>query len=136
MKKNTIKFETHGDDQGTLVSIEGCRNIPFQIKRVYYAYDTKDGVIRGRHAHRLLQQILICIHGNCKVMLDDGKERKIVTLDQPNMGIYITSGIWREVFDFSPDAVLMVLASELYNESDYIRDYDEFLEYIKTHKDR
>ncbi len=124
-------FEPHGDDRGQLVALEELKDIPFDVKRVYYMYDTTPGVTRGKHAHKCLQQIMICVHGSCKVLLDDGKEKEIFLLDKPNEGIYISNDIWREMFDFSTDAVLMVLASELYDESDYIRDYNQFIEYIE-----
>ena len=104
--------------------------IPFKIKRVYYMYDTAKGVTRGRHAHKSLEQILICIYGSCKILLDNGYEKKIVPLEKPYEGLYVENNMWREMFDFSKDAVLMVLASELYDENDYIRDYDEFLKFI------
>ena len=123
-------FQRHGDDRGMLVAIEEMKDIPFEIKRVYYMYDTIEGVRRGFHAHKSLQQILIPIHGTCKIHLDDGTETVEVVLDKPFEGLYISDGIWREMYDFSPDAVLMVLASEFYDETDYIRDYDKFLEYI------
>lgn len=125
-------FQPHGDDRGQLVALEEFKDIPFRIKRVYYMYDTATGVARGFHAHKSLQQILICIHGSCKVCLDNGKEKKIVPLEKPYEGLYIANNMWREMFDFSSDAVLMVLASELYDESDYIRDYDKFLEFVKN----
>lgn len=127
-------FEPHGDERGQLVAIEECRDIPFDVKRVYYMYDTVPDAIRGKHAHKCLQQILICVHGSCRVLLDDGTEKEIVILDKPNEGIYISNDIWREMFNFSPDAVLMVLASELYDENDYIREYDQFLQYVKENK--
>ena len=127
----TYEFQPHGDDRGQLVALEEWKEIPFQVKRVYYMYDTVEGVTRGKHAHKSLQQILICVHGSCKVLLDDGKEKEVVVLDQPNLGLYVSNVMWREMFDFSPDAVLMVLASEPYDESDYIRNYDAFLDYIK-----
>ena len=130
----TIDFEEHGDDRGTLVAIEQFKNLPFEIKRCYYMYDTKPGVRRGFHAHKVLKQVLLCVHGSCKILLDNGKEKEIVTLDKPNHGLIIESDIWREMFDFSEDAVLMVLASELYDESDYIRNYDEFIEYVSKHE--
>lgn len=124
-------FEIHGDDRGQLVALEEMKNIPFVIKRVYYMWDTAKGVRRGGHAHKALKQILVCVHGKCKILLDDGIEKKSVLLDKPNEGIYIENSLWREMYDFSPDAVLMVLASELYDESDYIRNYDAFLTYVK-----
>ena len=88
-----IKFQTHGDEKGTLVAVEECKDIPFQIKRVYYMYNTGSDVSRGCHAHKSLQQVLICVHGSCKVRLDDGKERKVVSLDQPDKGLYISNHI-------------------------------------------
>ena len=123
-------FQQHGDDRGMLVALEEFKDIPFEIKRVYYMYDTKEGVHRGFHAHKNLQQILICIHGSCKVLLDYGSEKKIVSLEKPYEGLYVSNNMWREMYDFSPDAVLMVLASEIYKEEDYIREYDSFLKFI------
>lgn len=123
-------FQPHGDDRGQLVSLEEDKDIPFAIKRVYYMYDTGEGVIRGRHAHKALEQILVCIHGSCKILLDDGKEKKIVPLEKPYEGLYVSSNMWREMYDFSQDAVLMVLASDFYDEKDYIRDYEEFLMHV------
>ena len=113
-------FQPRGDDRGQLVALEEFKDIPFRIKRVYYMYDTAPGVIRGKHAHKSLQQILICIHGSCKVLLDNGKERKIVPLEKPYEGLYVTNNMWREMYDFSDDAVLMVLASEWYSHQSYM----------------
>lgn len=123
-------FETNGDERGQLVALEANINIPFDIKRVYYMYETSPGAVRGKHAHRNLEQILICVHGSCMLKLDDGHEKIEIYLHNPNKGIYISNSLWREMYDFSADAVLMVLASEAYDEADYIRDYDEFLRYI------
>lgn len=128
------QFQQHGDERGQLVSLEEYKDIPFEIKRVYYMYDTKEGVIRGFHAHKKLEQILICIHGSCKVLIDNGVEKKIVFLEKPYEGVYISNDMWREMYDFSPDAVLMVLASEYYHEDDYIRDYEEFLKMVGKSK--
>lgn len=124
-------FQQHGDDRGMLVALEEFKDIPFEIKRVYYMYDTADGVRRGFHAHKSLEQILICIHGSCKVLLDNGEEKKVVSLEKPYEGLYIANNMWREMYDFSPDAVLMVLASDYYNEEDYIRNYEDFLSFIQ-----
>ena len=125
-------FQPHGDDRGQLVALEEFKDIPFRIRRVYYMYDTASGVTRGKHAHKSLQQILICIHGSCKILLDNGKEKKIVPLEKPYEGLYVSNNMWREMYDFSDDAVLMVLASDLYDECDYIRNYDEFLDFVKS----
>ena len=125
-------FQPHGDERGQLVALEEYTDIPFVIKRVYYMYNTVKGVTRGKHAHKSLEQILICIHGSCKVLLDNGYEKKVIPLEKPYEGLYVSSNMWREMYGFSEDAVLMVLASEKYDEADYIRDYDEFLRWIKT----
>lgn len=130
MEIKLYEFQPHGDDRGQLVAIEEYKHIPFQVKRVYYMYDTVPGVTRGKHAHKSLEQILICVHGSCKILLDDGSEKAVVPLNKPNVGLYVSNVMWREMFDFSEDAVLMVLASKLYDESDYIRDYGEFQKFI------
>ena len=125
-------FQPHGDERGQLVALEEFKDIPFRIKRVYYMYETGREITRGFHAHKSLQQILVCIHGSCKILLDNGKEKKVILLEKPYEGLYVSHSMWREMFDFSSDAVLLVLASELYDESDYIRNYDEFLDYVKN----
>lgn len=122
-------FQQHGDKRGQLVSLEEGIDIPFPIKRVYYMYETGEEVHRGFHAHKYLRQILVCIHGSCKVKLDNGCEKKIVSLEKPYEGLLIECDMWREMYEFSKDAVLMVLASDFYNEEDYIRNYEEFLEF-------
>ncbi len=130
----SINFEIKGDSRGSLIAIENNKNIPFEIKRTYYIFDTKKGVERGFHAHLNLQQVLIAVSGNCQIVLDDGKQQnnKIITLNKPNQGLYISGLIWRKMINFSPDCVLLVLASDFYNENDYIRNYKEFLEVVKN----
>ena len=128
-------FQPHCDKRGQLVALEELKDIPFKIKRVYYMYDTVKDVVRGHHAHKSLEQILICIHGSCKILLDNGFEKKVVPLEKPYEGLYVANNMWREMYDFSPEAVLMVLASELYDENDYIRNYDEFLDFINEDKE-
>ena len=123
-------FQPHGDERGQLVALEEFKDIPFEIKRVYFMYDTVPGVTMWYHAHKSLEQILICIHGSCKIRLDNGREKKIVPLEKPYEGLYVSNNMWREMFDFSEDAVLMVLASDYYREEDYIRDYEEFLRFV------
>lgn len=130
MEVKMMDFQIHGDSRGQLIAIEEMKDIPFSIKRIYYMYDTGKGVRRGFHAHKSLEQILICVHGQCKILLDDGCEKNIILLDRPDKGLYLSNNIWREMYDFSSDAVLMVLASDFYNEDDYIRNYDEFLRFI------
>lgn len=124
-------YSVHGDERGQLIALEENKEIPFKVKRVYYIYDTANGVRRGFHAHKNLEQILICVHGSCKIHLDNGYETEEVLLNNPNIGLYISNNLWREMYDFSPDAVLLVLASELYDERDYIRNYNDFLEFVK-----
>lgn len=130
MNINLVQLQTHGDDRGSLVALEEGRNIPFTIKRVYYLFDTKEGVRRGFHAHKKLKQLVIPMRGSCRFMMDDGKERIEVLLDNPAQGLLVESFVWREMYDFSEDCVLMVLADSLYEESDYVRSYSEFLESV------
>ena len=131
MQIKLIPLQAHGDDRGSLIALEEGKNIPFPVKRVYYLFNTKEGVSRGFHAHKALKQVAIAVRGSCRFVLDDGKERVEVLLDNPAQGLLIESFMWREMHDFSDDCVLMVLASEYYDESDYIRDYDEFLKATK-----
>ncbi len=129
-----VDFKTQGDERGSLIAIEKGCNAAFDIKRVYYIFDTKEGVERGFHAHINLKQICIAVKGSCSFVLDDGNKREEIKLDNPNRGLFIEGLIWREMKDFSSDCVLVVLASEYYDESDYIRDYDNFLEKVKNGK--
>ena len=130
MEINLIQLQKHGDDRGVLISLEDQRNVPFEIKRVYYLFGTKEGTKRGLHAHRNLRQMVIAVRGQCRFLLDNGRERVELFLDNPAQGLLIESMLWREMFDFSPDCVLMVLANAHYNELDYIRDYKEFLDNV------
>ena len=115
-----------GDERGSLVPIEAGATVPFDIKRVYTVYGTKDGVSRGFHAHIHLQQLVVAVHGACTMVLDDGRERRLVRLNRPDEGLTIGAMVWHEMQDFTPDCVLMVLADAPYNEADYIRDYERF----------
>lgn len=121
-----LEFPPLGDDRGSLVALEGSKLVPFSIQRVYYLFATKPGVSRGFHAHRQLQQLAICVTGHCRMVLDDGRARQDAWLDSPTKGLLIGNMIWREMHDFSPDCVLLVLADSHYDEADYIRDYDKF----------
>jgi dTDP-4-dehydrorhamnose 3,5-epimerase-like enzyme len=121
-----IEFPSLGDDRGSLVALEGNETIPFSIKRVYYIFGTQDHVTRGLHAHRNLRQVMLCVTGSCEILLDDGKNRASVWLDSPVRGLLVEDLVWREMSQFSSDCVLLVIASESYDESDYIRDYDKF----------
>ncbi len=134
MEIKKIQFPTYQNETGTLSFFEAERHIPFDIRRVYYIYDVQGDSRRGFHAHRALEQVLLCIHGSCKILLDNGKEKETVLLDKPNEGLIVENPIWREMYDFSPGAVLLVMASQYYDEADYIRDYDEFLAYLKENE--
>lgn len=127
-----VKLQTHGDERGALVVLEQTKNIPFEIRRVYYMFNTGENVRRGFHAHKNLKQLAIAVSGSCRFLLDDGKEKTEVVLDEPSEGLIIHSCIWHEMYDFSEDCVLMVVADQLYDEADYIRNYDDFLRLIKS----
>jgi dTDP-4-dehydrorhamnose 3,5-epimerase-like enzyme len=127
-----ISFPPLGDDRGSLVALEAHKTVPFDVKRVYYIFGTQAGVSRGFHAHRRLQQVAVCVTGKCRMVLDDGQHREEVWLDSPTKGLLIGDFVWREMHDFSPDCVLLVLASEHYNETDYIRSYDDFMQALKS----
>jgi dTDP-4-dehydrorhamnose 3,5-epimerase-like enzyme len=128
----TVSFKPLGDERGSLIALEGNKSVPFDIKRVYYIFDTKEGVSRGFHAHLNLKQVAVCVTGSCRFVLDNGRQREEVVLDKSTIGLLINDLTWREMYDFSPDCVLMVLASEHYDESDYIRDYQEFLKAVNN----
>ncbi|KGA22516.1 dTDP-6-deoxy-3,4-keto-hexulose isomerase [Pectobacterium brasiliense] len=132
MKINLLQLQTHGDERGSLIALEKDKNIPFEIKRVYYMFNTKEEVRRGFHAHRQLKQVVIAVRGSCRFLLDDGIEKISILLDNPAQGLLIESFMWREMYNFSDDCVLMVLADSLYDESDYIRNYDEFIRITKS----
>ncbi|UXI51516.1 MULTISPECIES: sugar 3,4-ketoisomerase [Acinetobacter] len=122
-----IHFPPLGDERGSLVALETGKTVPFDIKRVYYIFATQKNVARGFHAHKNLKQIAVCVTGKCRMVLDNGKIRQDAWLDSPTKGLLISDLVWREMHDFSQDCVLLVLASEHYDESDYIRDYQDFL---------
>lgn len=128
MKLTQIEAKIIGDERGALIALEQLSEmIPFDIKRVYYIFGTQEKVRRGFHAHRKLRQVAFCVSGSCRILLDDGIERQEVLLDHPAKGLFIEQMIWHEMYNFSSDCVLLVIASELYDESDYIRNYDHFL---------
>ena len=130
----TKEFNVLGDYRGQLVALEENRNIPFDLKRVFYIFGTQEGVSRGNHSHYKTKQFLVAVNGSCKVTLDDGYNKETFNLNKPNLGLFQDALIWGTMHDFSSDCVLMVLADEHYDESDYIRDYDMFLEEVKNGK--
>ena len=128
VKVAEMQFAPHGDSRGQLIALETLsEEIPFEVKRVYYIYDTTPGTVRGKHAHKALKQVLICVSGACTIEceLPDGSKTQH-RLDWPDRGLLIEGLVWREMKEFSKDAVLLVLASEQYDEKDYIRDYNLF----------
>lgn len=126
-----LHFADLGDERGKLVVIEGGKAIPFDIRRVFYIYGSDSTVVRGQHANRESEFVLINVAGNSKVRITDGKEEYIVELNKPMMGVYIPKMIWKDMYDFSADSVLLVLASTHYDGKEYIRNYDDYLKIMK-----
>lgn len=127
-----VEFPPLGDDRGSLVALEASKSVPFDIHRIYYLFNTKPDVTRGLHAHLNLRQIMLCVTGSCKVLLDNGRNRETVYLNSPTKGLLVESLVWREMNEFSDDCVLLVVANNLYDESDYIRDYEVFKKAIES----
>lgn len=127
-----LQFSDLGDERGKLVVIEGGQSIPFDIKRIFYIYESDSTVVRGQHANRNSEFVLVNVAGQSKVRITDGTEEFVVELNKPMMGVYIPQMIWKDMYDFSPDSVLLVLASTHYDAQEYIRDYNEYLEIIKN----
>jgi dTDP-4-dehydrorhamnose 3,5-epimerase-like enzyme len=125
-----LDFPQRGDERGCLSVVESTKSIPFEIKRVYYLTNLSPDLPRGFHAHKELEQVAVCLSGSCKVLLDNGQEKQWITLNSPSKAIRIEPMIWHEMQDFSGDCVFLVFASELYNETDYIRNYNVFLRAI------
>lgn len=132
MKIQLLQLQAYGDERGALIALEEGNNIPFDIKRVYYMFNTGAEVRRGLHAHKALKQVAIAVRGACRFLLDNGNEKIDICLDNPSQGLLIESCVWREIYNFTEDCVLMVLADKLYDESDYIRDYSEFKALISS----
>lgn len=126
-KVQMLDFPQHGDERGHLVIVEGAKDIPFEIKRAFYIYGSDKDVVRGQHANRRTQFVLINVAGKSKVRVMDGEGNEaIFCLNRPHTGIYLPEMVWKDMFDFSEDSVLLVLASEHYDSSEYIRSFDEF----------
>lgn len=122
-----LEFDEKGDERGRLVIVEGAKDVPFEIKRIFYIYGSDRDVVRGKHANRDSEFVLINVSGTSKVMVTDGKEKQIVELTKPRQGVYLPKMVWKEMYDFSPDSVLLVLASTHYDGNEYIRSYEDFL---------
>ena len=130
-----LKFADLGDERGKLVVIEGGQAIPFDVKREFYIYDSDSTVVRGQHANKESEFVLINVAGKSKVRITDGREEYIVELNKPMMGVYLPKMIWKDMYDFSSDSVLLVLASTHYDGKEYIRNYDEYLEIMEVNND-
>ena len=134
-KVQMLEFAQHGDDRGHLVVIEGMKDVPFEIKRAFYIYGSDPEVVRGQHANRESEFVLINVAGTSKVKVKDGEGNEaIFCLNRPHTGIYLPTMVWKDMYDFSSDSVLLVLASTHYDAMEYIRDYDEFVKEIQNVK--
>ena len=134
-KVKMVEFNELGDERGHLVIVEGNKDIPFEIKRAFYIYGTESEVVRGQHANRYSEFVLINVAGKSKVRVRDGEGNEaIFCLNRPHTGVYLPSMIWKDMYDFSSDSVLLVLASTHYDPNEYIRDYDAFVQEIKNAK--
>ena len=130
MNPTLIHFRPLGDERGSLIAIEAEKSVPFEVRRVYYIFATKEGVERGFHAHKALNQVAVAVTGSCEMVLDDGECENSVLLDSAQKGVLIGPGVWRVMRNFSSDCVLLLLADQHYDEADYIRDYQEFIEWV------
>lgn len=132
-KIKLLEFKEYGDVKGNLVVVEGLKDVPFQINRIFYIYGSDSNVVRGNHANMHSEFVLINISGKSKVKVKDGKGReKVFSLDKPHTGIYLPKMVWKDMYDFSKDSILLVLASEHYDDSEYIRDYDAFVKLVNS----
>ena len=126
-----IRFKQMGDERGHLVVVEGGKDIPFEIARVFYIYGSDNNVIRGKHANKRSEFVLINVSGTSKVKVDNGNTSEVFELNEPHTGIYIPKMIWKDMYDFSQDSVLLVLSNEKYDPEEYIKDYEEYITMIK-----
>ena len=129
-----LNFQVNADDRGNMVVVEGGQAIPFEIKRLFYIYGTDPTVVRGQHANRKSDFAMVCVRGSCKVKISDGANEAMVVLDEPMKGIYIPKMLWKDMYDFSEDAVLLVLANTHYDGTEYIRDFDEYKKIMQEYR--
>lgn len=130
MNYKLIDLKVFGDERGRLIPFEKGNNCPFDVKRCFYIYNTSAEGVRGKHANRNSEFLMIAVSGSCKVKIDDGAKQEIIELKTPQQALYLGRMVWKEMYDFSPDSVLLVLANMLYDENEYIRDYDKFLKEV------
>lgn len=129
-----LNFKINGNATGKLVAIEALNQIPFEIKRIFYIYGVKGDAIRGRHSNRNSEFVMINVKGSADIRLHDGNKEHIVNLSKPNEGLYIPKLMWKDMYNFSDDCVMLVLSSEVYDENEYIRDFDEFLKEVSKNE--
>ena len=130
MQHYLINYKVMGDERGSLIPFEENKNVPFDIKRVFYIYGTQEDVPRGQHSHYKTKQLLVAVNGGCKVTMNDGENKKTYILNKPNVGLFQDALVWGTMHDFTEDCILMVFADTYYDESDYIRKYEEFLKVV------
>lgn len=134
-KAQMLQFAQRGDSRGHLVVVEGMKDVPFDIKRIFYIYGSDSDVIRGQHANTKSEFVLINVSGTSKVKVNDGNSIEVFELNEPHTGIYLPRMVWKDMYDFSEDSVLLVLSNEVYDDKEYIRSYDDFLEKINKQGD-
>lgn len=127
MKYELISFKVNGDSNGNLIALQKNQGIPFELKRVFYIFNTKNDIPRGRHANRKSQFVLIMLHGSCKVKIFEQDKETVFSLESPRQGLWLDKMVWKEMYDFSNDAVMLVLSNELYDKNEYITDYDSYM---------
>lgn len=130
-----LDFPDLGDERGNLVVVEGGSAIPFEIKRIFYIYGSDSEVVRGCHANLRSEFVMINVSGTSKVRVDNGQEKRVIELNRPRMGLYLKNNVWKEMYDFSPDSVLLVLSNEHYDPDEYIRDYETYLKTVRREKE-
>lgn len=130
MNYKLYDLKDFGDERGSLIPLEGGNNVPFEVRRAFYIYDTKPSTPRGAHANKQSEFLLVVISGSCKVLIDDGKNKEIVELNRPNQALYLDKMIWKEMYDFSYNAIMLVLSNCKYDDSEYIRNYDDYIKLI------
>lgn len=131
MNYKIYTLKNYGDERGSLIPIEENNNVDFDVKRVFYIYGTTDGTRRGVHANKDSEFLMVVISGSCKVLVDDGFKKEVVELNHPNQALYLDKMVWKEMYDFSYNSVLLVISNKKYNENEYIRNYDEFLKIVR-----
>lgn len=129
-----VTFKENGDSKGRLVVVEGMKDIPFEIKRIFYIYGADSDIVRGKHANRKSEFVLINVAGSSKVRVNDGEKEEVFVLDKPNKGIYLPRMVWKDMYEFSSDSILLVLSSQPYDAEEYIKDFDEYLKEVNTNE--